>query len=269
MTPQLALISLNPSFENIKKVDENGVEYWEARDLMPLLGYKVWQKSEYVIERAAQACQNSGESIKNHFNRTVKMVRIGSSTIREVTNWKLDRYACYLIAQNGDPYKKEIAEAQTYFAIQTRRQELFEKMSQDQKRIYIRGEVTLENKKLFSTAKHAGVTNFGSFNNAGYQGLYNMPLSTIEKKKKIKKGELLDRAGTTELAANLFRITQTDEKIRQDNIHGQKQASDTHYEIGKKVRKAIRDIGGTMPEKLPIEPHINKLKNSKKKLIQL
>jgi DNA-damage-inducible protein D len=267
MTPQLALISLSPSFENIKKIDQNGVEYWEARELMPLLGYNVWQKSEYLIERATQACINSGESIKNHFNRTVKMVQIGSNTIREIKNWKLDRYACYLIAQNGDPYKKEIAEAQTYFAIQTRRQELYEQMNADQKRLYIRGEVTLENKKLFSTAKRAGVTNFGTFNDAGYRGLYNMPLSDIEKKKKVKKGELLDRAGTTELAANLFRITQTDEKIRQENICGQERASTTHFEVGKKVRKAIKDIGGTMPEKLPIEPHIRQLKKKNQKLI--
>ncbi|MEI8232200.1 MAG: DNA damage-inducible protein D [bacterium] len=267
MTPQLALISLHSNFESIKNVDDNGVEYWEARDLMPLLGYKVWQKSEFVIERATQACINSGESVKNHFNRTVKMVEIGSNTIREIKNWKLDRYACYLIAQNGDPYKKEIAEAQTYFAIQTRRQEIYEQMNADEKRLYIRGEVTIENKKLFSTAKRAGVTNFGSFNDAGYRGLYNMPLSDIEKKKKIKKGELLDCAGTTELAANLFRITQTDEKLKQEGIRGQDRASATHFEVGKKVRKAIKDIGGIMPEKLPVETHINKIKNRKRKLI--
>lgn len=264
---QLGLISLNQNFENIKKIDDNGVEYWEAREFMPLLGYKVWQKSEYVIERAAQACLNSGESVKNHFTRAVKMVAIGSNTIREVKNWKLDRYACYLIAQNGDPYKKEIAEAQTYFAIQTRRQELYEQMSANQKRLYIRNEVSTENKKLFSTAKKAGVTNFGSFNDAGYLGLYNMHLSVIEKKKKIKKGELLDRAGTTELAANLFRITQTDDKIHKDNIRGQDQLSYTHFAVGKKVRKTIKDIGGAMPENLPAESNIKKIKLKKTKLI--
>lgn len=267
MTTQLGLISLNHNFESIKKIDENGVEYWEGRDLMPILGYKKWEKAEYVIERAAQACINSGEPIKNHFHRVVKMVEIGSHTMREVKNWKLDRYACYLIAQNGDPYKKEIAEAQTYFAIQTRRQELYEQMTADQKRLYIRGEVTIENKKLFGTAKRAGVTNFGSFNDAGYRGLYNIPLAGIEKKKNIKKGELLDRAGTTELAANLFRITQTDEKIRQENIRGQERASTTHFEVGKKVRQAIKNIGGTMPEELPTEQNIRKLKISKQKLI--
>ncbi|MBP9670255.1 DNA damage-inducible protein D [Candidatus Woesebacteria bacterium] len=267
MTPQLSLVTLSPSFESIKKIDENGVEYWDGRELMPILGYKKWEKAEFVIDRAAQACINSGESTQNHFHREVKMVQIGSNTLREIQNWKLDRYACYLIAQNGDPYKKEIAQAQTYFAIQTRRQEIFEQMTQDQKRLYIRNEVTIENKKLFSTAKRAGVTNFGTFNDAGYRGLYNMPLADIEKKKNIRKGELLDRAGTTELAANLFRITQTDEKIRVENIHGQERSSTTHFEVGRKVRKAIKDIGGTMPEKLPPETNIKKLKIRKKKLL--
>lgn len=221
MTPQLALISLSPSFESIKKIDEHGMEYWEARDLMPILGYTKWQNAELVIKKAMQSCINSGQSVENHFTDVSKMVLVGSNTMRDIKNWHLDRYACYLIAQNGDSRKSEIAEAQTYFAIQTRRQELYEQMNADQKRLYIRGEVTLENKKLFSTAKRAGVTNFGTFNDAGYRGLYNMPLADIEKKKKIKNGELLDRAGTTELADNLFRITQTDEKIRQDDIRGQ------------------------------------------------
>ena len=267
MTPQLALISLNKDFEDIKQIDDNGVEYWNGRDLMPILGYLKWEKAEYVIERAAQSCLNSGESIENHFHHTVKLVEIGSNTVREIKNWKLDRYACYLIAQNGDPYKKEIAQAQTYFAIQTRKQEIFEQMSENNKRLHIRGEVTIQNKKLFSTAKHVGVTNFGSFNDAGYLGLYSMHLSDIEKKKNIKKGELLDRADTTELAANLFRITQTDAKIRKDNIRGQERATRTHYEVGKKVRQTIKNIGGTMPEKLPPAPHIRKLKSSANKQI--
>lgn len=267
MTPQLSLITLSPNFENIKKIDEYGMEYWEARVLMPILGYTKWQNAELVIKKAMQACINSNQSIENHFTGVSKMVLVGSNTMRDVKDWHLDRYACYLIAQNGDPRKPEIAEAQTYFAIQTRRQELFEQMTADQKRLYIRNEVTIENKKLFSTAKRAGVTNFGSFNDAGYRGLYNMPLADIEKKKNIKKGELLDRAGTTELAANLFRITQTDEKIRQNNIGGQEKAATTHFEVGKKVRKAIQDIGGTMPEQLPPETHIKKLKTRKQKLI--
>lgn len=207
MTKEIIINSLNKDFESIKKIDENGVEYWYARELMPLLGYEKWQNAEEVIARAAKSCMNSGQVVDNHFTKFGKMVEIGSGTVREVRDWKLDRYACYLIAQNGDPKKPEIAMAQTYFAIQTRRQEVFEQLSAFDKRIFIRGEVTSENKKLFSTAKKAGVTKFGSFNDAGYKGLYGMPLANIENKKGLKKGELLDRAGTTELAANLFRIT--------------------------------------------------------------
>lgn len=182
----MTLLSLNKSFEDIKKLDDNGVEYWEARELMPILGYLRWENSITVISKAMLSCQNSGESIKNHFRDVTKMVQIGSGTMREVKNWELDRYACYLIAQNGDPRKSEIAEAQTYFAIQTRRQELVGQMDENQKRLFIRGQVTEHNKQLFSTAKKAGVTNFGSFNDAGYLGLYNMHLSQVEEKKAIK-----------------------------------------------------------------------------------
>jgi len=196
------------------------------------------------------------------------MVAIGSNTMRKVVDWKLDRYACYLIAQNGDPNKQEIALAQTYFAIQTRKQEIFSQLSEDNKRLFIRGEVTAENKKLFSTAKQAGVTKFGSFNDAGYLGLYGMPLSDIEHKKGIKKGELLDRAGTTELAANLFRITQTDAKIKKDNLQGNYQASQAHFMVGGKVRQTIKDIGGVTPENLPPEQHIKELKKEAKKKIK-
>ena len=206
--------------------------------------------------------------VDNHFTYVSKMVEIGSNTVRKIKDWKLDRYACYLIAQNGDPKKPEIAMAQTYFAIQTRRQEIFEKLNEADKRLFIRGEVSQENKKLFSTAKHAGVTKFGSFNDAGYKGLYGMPLTDIEIKKGIKKGELLDRAGTTELAANLFRITQADAKMKKDSIHGDYQASQAHFMVGGKVRQTIKDIGGTTPEHLPPERHIKELKSEKTKLLK-
>ena len=258
--------TLNKDFESIKKLDKDNVEYWEARELMPCLGYQIWEKAEDVIIRAARACVNSGQTIENHFRQSVKMVQIGSRTMREIKDWKLDRYACYLIAQNGDPKKPKIAAAQTYFATQTRKQEIFEKMSEDNKRIFIRGEVTIENKKLFSTAKKAGVTKFGSFNDAGYQGLYGMPLREVENKKGLKKGELLDRSGKTELAANLFRITQTDEKITKDNLKGDSHASQAHFMVGGKVRQTIKDIGGTTPENLPPEAHIKELKKEKRKL---
>lgn len=268
MSKEIIINSLNKDFESIKRTDKNGVEYWEARELMPLLGYPNWQKAEEVIGRAARACINSGQAVDNHFNRLVKMVDIGSNTVREVRDWKLDRYACYLIAQNGDPKKTEIAVAQTYFAIQTRRQEVFEQLTEADKRLFIRGQVSEHNKKLFKTAKKAGVTSFGTFNDFGYKGLYGMPLAEIENKKRIKKGELLDRSGATELAANLFRITQTDDKLKKSDIKGNYNASQMHFMVGGKVRQTIKDIGGTLPEDLPAERHIKELKSEKKKLVK-
>ncbi|MFH1401504.1 MAG: DNA damage-inducible protein D [Parcubacteria group bacterium] len=266
MTDDIIPSAPHKNFEQIKKIDENGVEYWEARELLPLLGYENWQKAEEVIARAARACINSGQAVDNHFNRTVKMVKIGSNSMREVKDYKLDRYACYLIAQNGDPNKQEIALAQTYFTIQTRRQEIFEQLPDSNKRVFIRNQVSDHNKRLFKTAKQAGVNNFGLFNDAGYRGLYGIPLSDIEKNKGIKKGELLDRAGSTELAANLFRITQTDEKLKKDNIRGESPACNTHFMVGGKVRQTIKEIGGTVPEQLPSEKHIREVKKEIKKL---
>lgn len=268
MSKEIIINSLNKDFESIKKIDENGIEYWEARELMPVLGYDKWQNAEEVIARAAKACVNSGQTVDNHFTALSKMVSIGLNTVRQVRNWKLDRYACYLIAQNGDPKKQEIAMAQTYFAIQTRKQEIFEQLSDADKRLIIRGEVSDHNKELFRTAKEAGVTKFGSFNDAGYRGLYGMTLKEIENKKEIKKGELLDRAGATELAANLFRITQTDEKIKKDNIRGDYSASQTHFMVGGKVRQTIKDIGGDLPEDLLPERHIKELKKEKNKMLK-
>ena len=262
------IISPNRNFEEAKKVDENGVEFWMGRELMPLLGYSRWENFEEVIGKAAQACMNSGQDVDNHFRNVTKMVEIGSNAERESHDWKLDRYACYLIAQNGDPRKPEIALAQTYFALQTRRQEIFDQLAEGEKRLFIRNEVSGENKKLFSTAKKAGVNKFGLFNDAGYKGLYGLPLSEVEKRKGIKKGELLDRAGSTELAANLFRITQTDEKLKKDNIKGQDSAARTHFMVGGKVRQTIKDIGGVLPESLNPEKHIKEVKKEIKRLGQ-
>ncbi len=260
MPQTIVLLGPHKDFESIKKLDKEGIEYWEARDLMTLLAYAKWSNFEEVISKAMKACINSGQTLENHFADISKMVPIGSNTVRPVKDYKLDRYACYLIAQNGDNTKPEIAQAQTYFAVQTRKQELFEQMSDAEKRLLIRDEVTTENKKLFGTAKAAGVTQFGTFNDAGYKGLYGMSLKDLETYKGVKKGELLDRAGATELAANLFRITQTDEKLRKDTIKGQREASAVHNMVGGKVRQTIKDIGGVLPENLLPESHIREVK---------
>ncbi len=259
------ITSPNKKFEDIKHVQENGVEYWLARELMEVLGYTQWRNFEEVIMRAARAAVQSGQSVDNHFARISKMVKIGSNAGRTVLDWKLDRYACYLMAQNGDPNKQEIAIAQTYFATQTRKQELLEQLPENERRLHIRNEVKNENKQLHSTAKKKGVSQFGLFNDAGYRGLYGMPLSEVEQRKSIKKGELLDRAGSTELAANLFRITQTEEKLRNDSsIQGEESSRRTHFMIGGKVRQTIKDIGGVLPEHLKPEIHIKELEKEKK-----
>lgn len=263
---QQEISSPHRDFEGQKRVDENGVEYWFARDLLVPLGYENWRSFEEVIARAARACINSGQDVDNHFVRMSKMVKIGSNSERPVIDYKLDRYACYLIAQNGDPSKPEIALAQTYFVIQTRKQEIIASLPDNEKRLFIRQEVTDQNKKLFKTARAAGVAHFGMFNDAGYRGLYGVSLSEVERMKGVGKGELLDRAGSTELAANLFRITQTDEKIRKDNIKNEQSASHTHFMVGGKVRQTIKEIGGVTPEYLPTEKHIKDVKKEIKLL---
>lgn len=266
MPQEITITSPHKDFESIKKIDENGVEYWTARELMNILTYMEWRNFDIVIKKAKKSCLSSSQDTNDHFVDVNKMVEIGSSTVREVKDYKLSRYACYLIAQNGDPDKEEIALAQTYFAIQTRKQEIFQNLSADEKRLAARREVSDKNKQLFSVAKLSGVSNFGKFNDAGYKGLYTMPLSEIEKKKKIKKGELLDRAGGLELAANLFRITQTEDKLKRENIKGDTESQRTHFDVGKKVRQTMKELGGEMPENLKPEKHIKELKKETKLL---
>lgn len=260
--------SPHKDFESIKKIDESGVEYWTARELMILLGYSNWQNFDIVVKKAIQSCVNSRQFPQDHFTDVSKLIKMAKEAVRKIDDYKLDRYACYLIAQNGDPRKKEIAFAQTYFAIQTRNQEIQQSLSEDERRVQTRDEVTKENKKLFSTARLAGVSNFGKFNDAGYKGLYTMPLSEIENKKGIKKGELLDRAGSEELGANLFRITQTEAKLKRENIKGDIDSQKTHFDIGKKVRQTIKEIGGEMPEKLAPETHIKKIRKLPRKVLK-
>ena len=261
------------NFEGIKKIDEAGIEYWEARELMSLLGYKNWRDFLNSIEKAKLACQNSKQDIEYHFEDALKMIKIAKNTVKEATrkikDYKLSRYACYLVAQNGDPRKAEIAMAQTYFAVQARRQEIqTQQLTEDQKRLYIRQEVKTHNKKLFDTAQGAGVSNFGKFNNYGYLGLYGLTAEGIKEKKQIGKDDVLDRAGSTELAANLFRITQTDEKIKNNKVKGEENANTTHFDIGQKVRKTIEEIGGTMPEELKPEKHIKTIEEAQKKMLK-
>jgi len=257
-------ISPNKNFEEIKKIDENGIEYWEARELMPVLEYLRWENFSKVIEKASTACELSGQTISDHFREVTKVINAAKGATFTVIDYKLSRYACYLIAQNGDSKKQAIALAQTYFATQTRKQELFETLTEDEKRLLVRGEVVDHNKKLFKTAQDSGVRNFGKFNDAGYLGLYGLTNKQIQKKKRIGSDQVLDRAGATELAANLFRITQTDEQLQSTLQKGEKMgergASKTHFVVGGKVRKAIKDIGGTMPEDLSAHEHINEVK---------
>lgn len=259
MNTSIIPTAMHKDFESVKKTDEYGFEYWEARELMPLLGYSRWEDFHNAIRRAQAACVSTQQAIQDHFRGAPKMVEIGSKTARKVVDYQLSRFACYLIAQNGDPRKLEIAFAQTYFAVQTRKQELYETMDDDGKRLFTRQQVVSHNKQLFDTAKKAGVYNFGKFNNAGYLGLYGLTAEEIKQKKGIGNDDILDRAGSTELAANLFRITQTDAKLKMDGATGEDVASTTHFDVGSKVRKTIELIGGTMPEELLPEEHVEDL----------
>lgn len=272
MANSLNLNSPHKNFEKIKKIDENGVEYWVARELKDVLDYIEWRKFLLVIGKAKVSCSKSNQKISEHFVGFDKMIKIASNranqALRPIKDFKLSRYACYLIAQNGDPRKKSISNAQTYFAIQTRKQEIFQNLNQVEQRLYLRGKVKLHNKELNTTAYSAGVRNFGRFNDAGYLGLYGMHKKSVQKKKEIGKDDVLDRAGATELAANLFRITQTDDRIKREKIKGEGKATFTHIVVGQKVRKSIKEIGGIMPEDLPAEPNIKKIEIKKRRLLK-
>ena len=265
----------NKSFEDIKHIDENGIEFWYARELMIILEYKQWRRFESVINKAQDSCKNSDISVIEHFANVGKTIKMPKGAEKTIPDYKLTRYACYLIAQNGDSRKKVIALAQTYFAVQTRKQEISEKeysmLTEDEKRFYQRNLTRKGNYSLNQTAKKAGVKNFDKFHNAGYKGLYNGETADdIAKRKGLRyREDILDNMGSDELIANLFRISQTEQKLKKDNIKTEKEANSTHYEVGKKVRKAIADIGGTMPEDLPTPKkslkQLEKEKNNKLK----
>lgn len=247
------------TFEDIKHINEYGQEYWLARELQPILGYNSWRRFSDAIERAKLACKNSGYEVDEQFADAVKTSPMPNGGVRELEDFMLSRYACYLIVMNGDPRKEIIAVGQTYFAVKTRQQELienYEELTEDQKRIAIRKEMKRHNTALAEAAHDAGVIEpieFAVFQNYGYMGLYGgLKAQDIKKRKGLKKSQdILDHMGSTELAANLFRATQTEEKLRRDNVQGKAEANRTHYEVGAKVRKTIRELGGTMPEDLP------------------
>ena len=247
----------NRTFEDIKHIDENGIEFWYARDLMHILQYAKWQNFKKIIDKAIIACQNSEISIKDCFTDVSKPITSGKGKEEFIEDYKLTRYACYLIAQNGDSRKKVIALAQTYFAVQTRKQEISEKeysmLTEDEKRFYQRNLTRKGNYSLNQAAKNAGVKNFDKFHNSGYKGLYNGETADdIAKRKGLRyREDILDNMGSEELAANLFRITQTESSLKRDKINNEKNACETHNKIGKIVRKAIKEAGGTMPEDLP------------------
>lgn len=254
-------------FDNIKKTTVKGIDYWLARELGPMLEYTTWDKFFNVIERAMLACKSSGTEPTHHFYQTGNMVQIGSGAMRDKEDWLLSRYACYLVAMNADASKPQVALAQTYFAIQTRRQEISDSklLSNVEKRMELRDRVTLANKSLNSAAKESGVQSYALFHDAGYRGLYSMGLAGIKQRKKIpSKENLLDHAGQIELAANLFRATLTTDVLSKSTGRGEIQARDTHHRIGKSVRATIQKEGGTMPEDLPPEPSIKKLKSASK-----
>ncbi|MBE6400682.1 MAG: DNA damage-inducible protein D [Verrucomicrobia bacterium] len=254
----------NRTFEALRHVHAEGGEYWSARELFPVLEYSRWEKFKQLIEKAKIACETAGATVSDHFHLEVKMVDLGSGSKREIEDYHLSRYACYLIVQNGDPTKPVIALGQTYFAIQTRRQELaddaaFKALSEEDRRLFLRNELREHNKALVETAKQAGVRtelDYAIFQNHGYKGLYGgMDAKAIHAHKGLKKNQkILDHMGSTELAANLFRATQAEEKIRRENITGKTAANSAHYEVGKKVRETIKELGGTLPEDLPCPP---------------
>ena len=267
------------TFESIKKIDENGVEYWLSRDLAKTLEYADYRNFITVINKAKEACSNSGNDVLDHFGDITEMVTIGSGAQRPIDTIKLTRYACYLTVQNADPSKTIVAQAQTYFAIQTRiaevqQMEEYNRLStEEEKRLFLREEMAKHNSQLADAAKDAGVIepyDYAIFQNYGYQGLYGgLGAKEIHARKGLKKSQkILDHMGSTELAANLFRATQTEEKLRRENIKGKMKANKTHYDVGKKVRQTIKELGGTMPEDLPVAESIKSVEAKQRKMLK-
>ena len=258
--PASALPATQPTFEELKRLNDHDAEYWSARDLQPSLGYSQWRRFEDAIERAKTSCEQSGNKAGHHFAGAGKMIATGKGALREVDDYHLSRFACYLIAQNGDPRKPAIAQAQKYFAVQTRRQELSDEYAADTERLELRRQTGAEFKALSGAARQAGVENrmFGVFHDAGYKGLYGGrgKAAIMAHKGIAPREQLMDRMNATELAANQFRMTQARDKLDRDNVRTQQRAIDTHHAVGKEVRDAIARIGGTLPEDIPPAEHI-------------
>ena len=269
----------NSVFEQIRHIDENDIEYWSAREMAKVLEYSEYRHFLPVIEKAKEACANSNNDPLDHFEDILEMVSIGSGAKRPLETVKLSRYACYLIVQNADPSKEVVANGQTYFAIQTRIAEIKQMdeynrlSSEEEKRLFLRNELARHNSQLADAARHAGVIesrDYAIFQNHGYKGLYGgLDAKAIHARKGLKKSQkILDHMGSTELAANLFRATQTEEKLRRENVKGKTKANQTHYEVGKKVRQTIVELGGTMPEDLPVADSIKSLESKEKKQLK-
>jgi DNA-damage-inducible protein D len=255
-----AVPTITERLEAIKKLTPKGIEYWKARELMPLLGYARWENFQNAIQRSITAFVVAEEKPENHFRETRTMVEIGSGAGKETADYFLSRAACYIIAMNGDTSKPEIAEAQKYFAIQARRMERLECLITDQRRVALRDRVRDRNSKLNKTAQQAGVRRFALFHGAGIREMYKMRLADLKARRGIGENEdWLDRQGIEELAANEFRVTQTDAKIKRENIHGEEPAISAHAQVGREVRQTIERLGNTMPEDLMIEPPIKEI----------
>ena len=275
MSDQPPVSSGGNTFERIKRVSPQGNESWSARDLARVLEYAFFRNFQPVIEKAQEACVKSGHSVADHFAEMRNMVHIGSGARREIEDWALSRYACYLVIQNADPSKPLVALGQTYFAVQTRRQELADDaaIKEDKTRLLLRAEIKKHNKYLAGVAKEAGVIqplDYAIFMDHGYRGLYGgLTKRDIHQRKKLKpKQHLLDHMGSTELAANLFRATQTEEKLRRENVRSKDQANQIHHQVGRKVRQTIRELGGTMPEILPVAESIKQVESREKKRLK-
>jgi len=260
-------------FEQIRRTNDAGAEFWSSRDFAGVLGYGDYRNFEGVVEKAKLSCFNSGRRIEDHFVDVTEMVEIGSGAARPVKTVLLSRYACYLAIQNADPRKEIVAHGQTYFAIQTRRQELADGRIEDDRRILLREEMRRHNAELAAAARGAGVVDpvdYAIFQNHGYMGLYGgLRMEDIHRRKNLKKSQkILDHMGTTELAANLFRATQAEDKLRRENVRAKDAANRTHHEVGAKVRQTIRELGGTMPEDLPATESIKKIEAQKRKRLR-